>query len=72
MQQLQTANPGPLVLLHQYPSANAQLAEYALHKQFSSERLRNEWFALTDADIAVVRSIKIVAPAASGTPLDRL
>jgi hypothetical protein len=58
IRQLQSANPGALVLLHQFPSANAQLDEYALHKRFDDRRVRNEWFALTDADIAGIRSIK--------------
>lgn len=59
IQQLQSANPGPLVLLHEFPSANAQRDEYALHKKFAHRCVRNEWFALTGADIAVIRSIKL-------------
>jgi len=58
IQQLQSANPSPHVLLHQYPSANAQLEERRLHKKFEHRRVRSEWFALTDADISGIRSIK--------------
>jgi hypothetical protein len=57
IQQLQQANPGPLTLLHQFPSANAQQDERSLHNKFAHKRLRNEWFSLTDADIASIRAI---------------
>jgi len=50
--QLQCANPEPLTLIHQFPSANAQQDEFVLHTRFADKRVRNEWFALTDEDIA--------------------
>jgi len=52
--QLQCANPEPLTLVHQFPSANAQQEEFTLHARFADKRVRNEWFALTDEDIALI------------------
>ena len=63
IQQLQCANPEPLTLIHQFPSANAQQDEFALHRKFAHRRVRNEWFALTDADID---SICAAGPSADG------
>lgn len=57
LKQLQCANPQPLVLLHQFPSANAQRDESALHDQYSHRRVGNEWFALTESDVARIVSI---------------
>ncbi|WP_372240635.1 GIY-YIG nuclease family protein [Pseudomonas sp. R4-34-07] len=54
MRQLQCANPEPLILLHQFSSTNARQDEFALHAQFAGKRVRNEWFSLTEADVAVV------------------
>lgn len=52
VRQLQCANPEPLTLLHQFPSANARHDELSFHARFAERRVRNEWFALTDEDIA--------------------
>lgn len=57
IRQLQCANPGPLILLHQFPSASAQQDEFALHKKFYRKRIRNEWFALDDLEIASICSM---------------
>ncbi|PMV25253.1 hypothetical protein C1X21_12535 [Pseudomonas sp. FW305-3-2-15-A-LB2] len=59
MRQLQCANPEPLILLHQFPSASAQRDEFALHAKFADKRVRNEWFCLTEADVAVVCALGI-------------
>ena len=57
LRQLQCANPEPLTLLHHFPSANAQQSELALHSRFADRRVRNEWFALTEAEIASICAI---------------
>jgi len=54
LRQLQCANPEPLTLLHQFPSADAQQDEFSLHARFADRRVRNEWFALAEADIASI------------------
>jgi hypothetical protein len=59
IQHLQCANPGPLKLLHQFSSANAQQVEHSLHNKFAHKRVRNEWFALTDEDIASICAIRM-------------
>lgn len=59
-QQLQSANPNLLSLLYHFPSENAQQEEYALHKTFGNKRIRNEWFALTDADIQEICAIGLL------------
>ncbi|WP_202841483.1 GIY-YIG nuclease family protein [Luteimonas saliphila] len=57
VRQLQCANPEPLTLLHQFPSADAQQDESSLHARFAPRCVRNEWFALTEADIASIRAL---------------
>jgi hypothetical protein len=49
--QLQTGNPNELVIESCYEFPNAQAVETALHQRFSKERVRNEWFELTNADL---------------------
>ncbi|MES2670191.1 MAG: GIY-YIG nuclease family protein [Pseudomonadota bacterium] len=56
MRQLQCANPGPLILLHYFASPNAMRDERELHKEFAQKRVMNEWFSLTEADIASISS----------------
>ena len=57
IRQLQCGNPEPLTLVHQYASANAQQEERALHSEFAHRRVRNEWFALIDTDVASICAI---------------
>ena len=57
IRQLQSGNPEPLTLIHQFASANAQQQELELHSVFANKRVRNEWFALTDADVACICAI---------------
>lgn len=59
LQQLQCGNPEHLMLLHQFPSANARQDELSLHARFADRRVRNEWFALSDEDIAHIRALAI-------------
>lgn len=71
LKQLQCGNPERLTLVHQFFSANAQQDELALHARFADRRVRNEWFALSDEDIA-----RICAPTTNdvqqGAPRHRL
>ncbi|MGN6150840.1 MAG: GIY-YIG nuclease family protein [Lysobacteraceae bacterium] len=57
LRQLQCANPGPLTLLHAFPSANALQDEFSLHSKFAKKRVRNEWFALSEADVSSICAI---------------
>lgn len=57
-QQLQSANPNLLSILHYFPSENSKQDEYALHKAFGHKRIRNEWFALSGEDIKEICAIE--------------
>lgn len=61
VRQLQCGNPEPLMLLHQFPSADAQQDEFSLHAKFAERRVRNEWFALTAADIESICALEQAA-----------
>lgn len=57
LKQLQCANPESLELLHHFPSERMLKDELTLHAQFADKRIRNEWFALTEEDIAYICKI---------------
>jgi hypothetical protein len=48
---LQTGNPHPIKLISCYGFQNAEFVERALHQKYSNERLRGEWFNLSDKHI---------------------
>lgn len=56
LKQLQCANAGQLSVIHQFEAADALREERRLHAAFAHRRIRNEWFALTDSDIAWIRT----------------
>lgn len=43
---------------HLIPTSHMIDAEMALHSQFAPKRIDGEWFALDDADVAYIKSIK--------------
>jgi hypothetical protein len=58
MTQLQCANPHELRLLHHFASSQMLQDERKLHTRFLHRRVKNEWFALTEADIADIQRIQ--------------
>lgn len=51
-----TGSDGALV--HSFPSDDARLVERTLHHHYRDKRIRGEWFALTDADVAAFRAVE--------------
>jgi predicted GIY-YIG superfamily endonuclease len=58
LNQLQTAFPYKLILLHVMETDEATQVEAALHREYAAKRLNGEWFALTPADLAHVKRMK--------------
>lgn len=57
---LQSASPAQLELVHKVKTDNAIVLEMRLHKRFASSRKHGEWFALTDQDVAYIKSLSDV------------
>lgn len=51
----QTAHPGPLLMPLVIKSDDSKQTETNLHRQFSSKRIRGEWFTLNEADIQQIK-----------------
>jgi len=49
---IQTSNPFPVVLVGTVEGGRA--VEYSWHTHFHSKRVTGEWFALTEADVALI------------------
>jgi DNA-binding XRE family transcriptional regulator len=45
-------------LVHKIESSDAKWLERVLHRRFSPKRIRGEWFALTDEDVAEIVAIR--------------
>lgn len=43
---------------HLIPCADMSSAEIQLHQRFATKRTNGEWFALTDEDVAIIKSIQ--------------
>jgi hypothetical protein len=56
---LQTANHLPLVLLASQPSANDEALETKIHDVCKTDRIRGEWFGITDRTLRVVGLIQL-------------
>lgn len=55
---LNTASPVELTLLHTFPANHAKIAEEVLHSDFASKRVKGEWFALDEDDVAWLCSVE--------------
>lgn len=56
---IQVATPGVVALAHVIRSDDAVWLEAMLHRRFADRRVRGEWFALTQEDLAKVRPIGV-------------
>ena len=50
--QLKTSNPGELNIIYSYKSEWGRLLESLIHKKYSNNRVRNEWFNLTKKQVS--------------------
>ena len=50
----QVATPGALELVHIVESNNPEKSELWYHQRFADQRVRGEWFTLSDADLAAI------------------
>lgn len=49
---LETGNPNNLTLIHTYPcSISPKYLEARLHKRFNFDRIKGEWFILSNEDV---------------------
>lgn len=55
--QLSTGNPFELEVLAVYGFANAQVVEASLHQRFTNSRVRGEWFALNNSELAILDQV---------------
>lgn len=55
MMALQPSSPTPLEVIHVIQAMNCHRLERHLHKWHRKKRVRGEWFALDDEDIAAIR-----------------
>jgi hypothetical protein len=53
---LQAANPIPIEIEHVIYTEQNAAVELALHRIFSSKRVRGEWFSLSQEDVEAIRS----------------
>jgi len=53
---LQLHSPVAVDLVHTIRTDNSEMLEKAIHKHFETHWVRGEWFTLTDADIAILKS----------------
>lgn len=49
--------PYEVTIIHTFPANHARIAEEVLHTEFSSKRVRGEWFALSQEDVTWLCSI---------------
>ena len=52
-----TLVPFELTIEHTIPAPDMYAAEWALHGQFQSKRIRGEWFSLSEDDVAHIKSM---------------
>jgi Meiotically up-regulated gene 113 len=57
LEELSTAAPAPLVLVHSIPSRRHYDFEDRLHAKYNAQKIHREWFLLTEADLAWLRSL---------------
>lgn len=51
-----TKLPTQPIVLHTFLTDNYDEAEKLIHERYAEQRLRGEWFALTEKDIAFIKS----------------
>lgn len=56
LQQMKRKN-GEVYLIHTFPADNMAQAEKALHWNYRLQKIKGEWFDLTDKDIEFIRSL---------------
>ncbi len=61
---------GPLSLVHTIPTNDSPWLEKQLHQQFASRHQGHEWFALVDADVAVLQSMSRTDRSGKKLPLN--
>lgn len=54
---LQTGSPTPIRTVHTLKTVFHKWIEQQLHSRFADKRVRGEWFALTDEDVAYIKSL---------------
>ncbi len=64
VRQLGILLPYPVEIAHHFPCENHVQSERALHKMFADKRVRGEWFALEESDIALIQNISFMRGAA--------
>lgn len=57
---LECACPFEIVLIYAFRATNAGAIERLLHKKFSKQRIKREWFKLSRDDLAYIRSIECI------------
>jgi len=57
--QLQTGNDCPLIIYKIIPSENSAELETSLHNKFAEYHIRGEWFAISEEQVNLVKSITI-------------
>ncbi len=55
IRELSTANPGEFRNVIEYESKRASSLESYLHRHYSLQRIKNEWFRLSDEDIDIFK-----------------
>lgn len=50
--------PFETALIHSFPARDMFRSESRLHRRFSSQRVRSEWFSLNPQDVQYIKSIK--------------
>lgn len=58
IKQLNTNAPHEITLIHTFPADHAKAAEEILHIDFASKRVKGEWFALDEDDVAWLCSVE--------------
>jgi hypothetical protein len=53
-----TLLPFEVTVEHTFPAPDMYAAESALHFHFSAKRIRSEWFALDESDVADIKTIR--------------
>lgn len=59
LQHLQTANSAKLELICSIPTNEPAVLEKTLHTKFQVQKVMNEWFKLTNDDIAYIKSLAV-------------
>lgn len=57
LKSLQAAWPEPMEIVHKIESDRYKYIERDLHRRFAGKRVRGEWFALSDEDLAYIRGL---------------